>query len=110
MTDNTKTVFTYLKEHDGEKLTAQDIADATGLGIRVVNGVVTSALIGTRPAGSKNLAVRVPGEVVTDEDGNVKAPKFIQLTDKGRSLSIEEIEAEEIAKAQAKVAAKVKGE
>ena len=105
MKENTKTVFTYLKEHDGESIIAKDIADATGLEIKSVNGIVTAALCHK----GKDYAVRVPGEIeVQDENGNVshKAVKFIQLTDKGRESTIESIEAEELAAAQAKLAAK----
>lgn len=105
MKENTKTVFTYLKEHDGEQIIATDIAEATGLPIKSVNGIVTAALCRK----GKDYAVRVPGEIeVTDEEGNVshKAIKFIQLTDKGRESTIESIEAEELAAAQAKLAAK----
>jgi len=43
MTDNSRLVWNFVKAHDGEDFTAQDIADATGLGIRSVNGIVTSA-------------------------------------------------------------------
>ena len=105
MKDNTKTVFTYLKEHDGQDIIAKDIADATGLEIKSVNGIVTAALCRK----GKDYAVRVPGEIeVTDEEGNVthKAVKFIQLTEKGRESTIESIEAEELAALQAKAAAK----
>lgn len=105
MKENTKTVFTYLKEHDGEKIIAKDIEDATGLPIKSINGIVTAALCRK----GKDYAVRVPGEIeVTDENGNVthKPVKFIQLTDKGRESTIESIEAEELAAAQAKLAAK----
>ena len=41
--ENSKIVFNFVKAHDGEDFTAQDIADATGLSVRVVNGIVTSA-------------------------------------------------------------------
>ena len=105
MKENTKTVFNYLKEHDGEDIIATDIADATGLPIESVNGIVTAALCRK----GKDYAVRVPGEIeVTDENGNVshKAIKFIKLTDKGRESTVESIEAEELAAAQAKLAAK----
>ena len=46
---------------------AKDIADATGLEIKSVNGIVTAALCRK----GKDYAVRVPGEIeVTDEEGN----------------------------------------
>ena len=105
MKENTKTVFNYLKEHDGEDIIATDIAEATGLPIKSVNGIVTAALC----RAGKDYAVRVPGQVqVEDEDGNKvwKNIKFIKLTDKGRESTVESIEAEELAAAQAKLAAK----
>jgi len=105
MKDNTKTVFNYLKEHDGQNVIASDIAEATGLPIKSVNGIVTAALCRK----GKDYAVRVPGEIEeTDENGNVthKAVKFIQLTEKGRESTIESIEAEELAAAKAKLEAK----
>ena len=105
MKENTKTVFTYLKEHDGESIIAKDIADATGLEIKSVNGIVTAALCRK----GKDYAVRVPGEIeLTNEEGKVehKPVKFIQLTDKGRESTVESIEAEELAAAQAKLMAK----
>ena len=43
MKENSKKVFDFVKAHDGEDFTAQDIADATGLSVRSVNGIVTSA-------------------------------------------------------------------
>jgi hypothetical protein len=105
MKENTKTVFNYLKEHDGEKIIAADIAEATGLPIKSVNGIVTAALCRK----GKDYAERIPGAIeVQDEEGHVmpKAVKFIQLTDKGRESTVESIEAEELAAAQAKLAAK----
>ena len=41
--DNSKLVFNFVKQHDGEDFTAQDIADAINLGVRQVNGIITSA-------------------------------------------------------------------
>ena len=41
--ENSKTVFYYVREHEAENITAQDIADAVGLGVKQVNGIVTSA-------------------------------------------------------------------
>lgn len=105
MKENTKIVFNYLKEHEAENITAPDIAGATGLPIKSVNGIITAALC----RAGKDYAVRVPGEIeVTDENGNTvhKAIKFVKLTDKGRESTVESIEAEELAAAQAKLAAK----
>ena len=105
MTQNSQIVFNYLKENDGKDITAPQIADATGLPIKSVNGIITSALCRK----GKDYAWREPGEIeVEDENGNVthKPVKFIRLTDKGRESTIESIEAEELAIAQAKLAAK----
>lgn len=105
MTANSQTVFNYIKENEAKNITAPDIAEATGLPIKTVNGVITSALC----RAGKDYAVRVPGEIeVTDENGNVthKPVKFIRLTDKGRESTVESIQAEELAKAQAKLMAK----
>lgn len=105
MKENTKTVFNYVKEHEDENITAPDIAEATGLPIKTVNGIVTAALC----RAGKDYAVRIPGEIeVTDEEGKVshKPVKFIKLTDKGRESTVESIEAEELAAAQAKLMAK----
>lgn len=41
--ENSKKVYDFVKDNDGKDFTAQDIADATGLTVRTVNGIVTSA-------------------------------------------------------------------
>lgn len=105
MKENTKTVFNYIKAHEAEDITASDIATATGLEVKSVNGIITSALCRK----GKDYAVRVPGEIeVEDENGNIshKGVKFIHLTDKGRESTVESIEAEELAAIQAKLVAK----
>lgn len=76
---NSLTVFNYVKEHDGEDFTAQDIANATGLEVKSVNGIVTSAFQ------KKGLMVRIPAEAEL-EDGTHKAIKLIRLTDEGRAF------------------------
>ena len=105
MKENSKIVFNYIKEHEAENITAPDIAEATGLPIKSVNGIITAALC----RAGKDYAVRVPGTIeVQDENGNTitKPIKFIKLTDKGRESTVESIEAEELAAAQAKLMAK----
>lgn len=76
---NSRLVYDYVKEHEGENMTAADIAAATGLEVRSVNGIVTSAFQ------KKGLMERVPAEVEL-EDGSHKAVKFIKLTDAGKSF------------------------
>lgn len=76
--ENSRKVFDYVKSMQGQNITAQDIADATGLTTKQVNGSVTSAFQ------RKGLMVRTPAKVET-EDG-VKEVKFISLTDEGMAF------------------------
>ncbi len=87
--ENSRIVFNYVKDHDGENFTAADIAEATGLEIRSVNGIVTSAFQ------RKELMERIPAEIeVTDAEGKVshKPVKFIKLTDAGRAFDPDAVE------------------
>ena len=79
---NSKLVYDYVKAHDGENFTASDIANATGLSTKQVNGSVTSAFQ------KKGLMERVPAEI-ENEDGTHKSVKFIRLTDQGREFDPE---------------------
>ena len=86
--ENSRKVFDYVKGNDGEKMTAADIAAATGLEVRSVNGIVTSAFQ------RKGLMERIPAEIEL-EDGTHKAVKFIQLTDAGRAFDPDDPDATE---------------
>ena len=77
--ENSRKVFDYVKSIDGQNVTAADIAEATGLEVRSVNGIVTSAFQ------RKGLMERIPAEIEL-EDGTHKAVKFIHLTDEGRAF------------------------
>lgn len=77
--ENSKKVYEYVKSMDGQNITAADIAEATGLEVRSVNGIVTSAFQ------KKSLMERIPAEIQL-EDGTHKAVKFIRLTDEGRAF------------------------
>ena len=77
--ENSKKVFNYVKEMDGQNITAADIAEATDLEVRSVNGIVTSAFQ------RKGLMERTPAEIQL-EDGTHKAVKFISLTDEGKNF------------------------
>ena len=79
---NSKLVYDYVKAHDGENFTASDIANATGLSTKQVNGSITSAFQ------KKGLMERVPAEI-ENEDGTHKSVKFIRLTDQGREFDPE---------------------
>ncbi len=76
---NSKLVFDYVKAHNGEKMIAADIAEGTGLEVKSVNGIVTSAFQ------KKGLMERIPGEIELP-DGSHKAVKYIQLTELGLSF------------------------
>ena len=76
MKENSKKVLNYLKEHDGEDLTAANVSAALGLEKRSVDGIFTSAIQ------KKGLGVRVPSEVEL-EDGTHKSVKYLKLTDEG---------------------------
>ena len=91
--ENSRKVFDYVKEIEGQNITAADIAEATGLEPKSVNGIVTSAfqrhtvLVGEEKV-AQPLMERVPAEIQL-EDGTHKAVKFIRLTDAGREFNPE---------------------
>ena len=79
---NSKLVYDYVKANGGSNITAADIAEGTGLEVRQVNGIVTSAFQ------RKGLMERITAEVEL-EDGSHKAVKFIKLTDAGMEFDPE---------------------
>ena len=82
MKPNTKLVFSYLQEHNGENLTAADVAEALGLEKRQVDGIYTSAIQ------RKNYGVRVEAER-EEADGSHTKIKLLQLTDEGLALDLD---------------------
>ena len=85
--ENSLKVLNYVKAHNGENMTAADIAEGTGLEVRSVNGIVTSAFQ------RKGLMERIPAEVEL-EDGSHKSVKFIRLTEDGKAFDPEAKDAE----------------
>lgn len=79
LSENSRKVFDYVKGVNGADVTADDIANATGLGVRQVNGIVTSAFQ------KKGIMERIPAEVELS-DGTHKAVKFIKLTAAGETF------------------------
>ena len=79
MKDNSKKVLNYLKEVNGQQVTAADVAEALGLEKRSVDGIFTSAIQ------RRGLGVRTPAEIELD-DGSHKAVKFLSLTAEGMSF------------------------
>ena len=76
---NTKLVINYLKEVNGQQVTAADVAEALGLEKRQVDGIFTSAIQ------RKGLGVRTPAEIEL-EDGTHKQVKFLSLTAEGMAF------------------------
>ena len=79
---NSKLVYDYVKANGANNITAADIAEATGLPVRSVNGIVTAAFQ------RKGLMERVEAEVEL-EDGTHKSVKFIKLTAEGEAFDPE---------------------
>ena len=86
MSANTLNVIEYLKAHNGENLTAQDVADALDVDVKVVNGAFTSGIQ------KKGLGQRIEAEIELD-DGSHKKVKFLTLSAEGRALTAEDSEA-----------------
>lgn len=78
LSENGRKVWDYMTSMEGENYTAADIADATGLGIKQVNGIITQAFW------KKGLAERVVAEIEDPNTGLHTAVKFIRKTDAGR--------------------------
>ena len=78
MKENSKNVLNYLKAHNGEDLTAADVAYALDLAKRSVDGIFTAMQ-------KKGLGVRIPAEIELD-DGSHKAIKLLSLTDAGMAF------------------------
>lgn len=78
--ENSRKVFDYVKSlGPDDHVTAADIAEATGLETKQVNGIVTSAFQ------RKNLMRRRPAEITLD-DGTHQPVKFIELTEEGMAF------------------------
>lgn len=82
MSVNTLNVIDYLKAHNGENLTAQDVADALGVDVKVVNGAFTSGIQ------KKGLGQRIEAEIELD-DGSHRKVKFLILTADGLAFTPE---------------------
>ncbi len=99
--ENSLMVYDYVVAHENENITAKDIAAATGLTDKQVNGIVTMAFVRHKEAvegedgETKKVEVplmeRIPVEVELD-DGTHKKIKYIKLTEAGRNIEIVEAE------------------
>lgn len=77
--ENSRKVLDYVRSMRGQNITAADIAEATGLSTKQVNGIVTSAFQ------RKGLMERKPAEIEL-EDGTHRAVKFISETEAGKAF------------------------
>lgn len=75
MSENSAKVLNYLKGMNGADLTLADVALATGLNQKQVNGCFVSFQ-------KKQLGYRVEAEMV-DAEGVTSKVKFLKLTDEG---------------------------
>ena len=78
MKEKTRKIFDYLKDHDGEDITAADAAEALDLEVRSVNGSFTSFQ-------KKGWGIREEAEIELDDKTHKKV-KFLRLTDEGRAV------------------------
>lgn len=98
MSPNSRKVYLYVKEHDGEEMTAQSIADALGMSVKSVNAIVTSSFQRHKEVvdeeGNKEIfpvmtreeaTVNGSPKVILDAKGNPKKVINIVLTDFGRN-------------------------
>ena len=82
MKENTRKVFEYLRENDGENLTAADVAEALGLEKRQVDGIFTSALQ------RKGYGIREADEITLADNSHQKV-KCLRLTEEGLALDLD---------------------
>lgn len=79
--ENAQTILTFLQAHADAAFTAPEIAEATGIDVKKVNGIVTMALQ------KRELAYR--------EEVEGKDRKVIRLTDEGKKVDPKEEKPEE---------------
>jgi len=77
LTEKQALIHKFLKDTDGEKFTAYQIADATEIERKSINVLVNGMV-------TKGYCVREEGTTV-DEEGKETAVKFVVLTDEGRN-------------------------
>lgn len=88
MKENSVKVLNYVKENQGKNFTAADIAEALGMDVKSVNGIVTASFQRHKEVdeatGEKVIVPLMLREeaVIETEEGN-KTVKFIRLTEAG---------------------------
>lgn len=91
--ENSRIVYEYVLAHEDDNITANDIAEATGLTSRQVNGIITMAFQRHKDEDKNEVPLmeRVVAEV-EEADGTHSKVKLIKLTDAGRNIEIEDAE------------------
>ena len=82
MKDSTKTVFEYLKKMKDKQVTAADVAVATGLTKKQVDGIFTAAIQ------RKGFGTRVPAQIKGDDDKYIDV-KYLTLSDVGCMVDLD---------------------
>lgn len=91
LTENSRIIYEYVLEHEAENITAKDIAEATGLNPKQVNGSITMAFCRHRDENKNEVPLmeRVEAEI-EDADGTHSKVKLIRLTKAGRNIEIDD--------------------
>lgn len=82
MKDSTRTVFEYLKKMKDKNVTAAEVAVATGLTKKQVDGIFTAAIQ------RKGFGSRIPAQVKGDDDKYVDV-KYLTLSDVGYMVDLD---------------------
>lgn len=82
MKDSTRTVFEYLKKMKDKNVTAAEVAVATGLTKKQVDGIFTAAIQ------RKGFGSRIPAQVKDDDDKYVDV-KYLTLSDVGYMVDLD---------------------
>jgi DNA-binding MarR family transcriptional regulator len=98
LTEKQQAIHNFLKETDGDKYTAYQIADAIGIDRKSINVLVNGIV-------KKGCCVREEA-TATDAEGKSVTVKYVVLTDEGRSYDHDAAIAHDEAEAEAKKAEK----
>jgi hypothetical protein len=82
MKDSTRTVFEYLKKMKDKNVTAAEVAVATGLTKKQVDGIFTAAIQ------RKGFGSRIPAQVKGDDDKYIDV-KYLTLSDVGYMVDLD---------------------
>lgn len=93
LTERQTAIYNFLKETDGEKFTAYQIADTIGVDRKAINALITGMA-------NKGYCVRETA-TVNDEEGKSVVVKYIVLTDAGRAYNHDEAVAHDEVEAEA---------